>query len=86
MKVKKISIEPLESKHYSTNLVISVADEIGIIYDIGVEVYGYYPEASQRAVDKGWEPDWGMDHVESSAVYKIALAIEEALKERAFNT
>lgn len=79
MKVTNVELKPLETKHYMTQLNIFVEDEDGQEWRIGAEVYGYFPKPSQRELDTGWEPDYGMDHVETDAEHKIALAIVEAL-------
>ena len=79
MKIKSVSLEPLKFKHYATEILVEVYDEFGFPNDLYISISGYSPKASQREVDKGWEPDYGMDHVESEAGYKVALAIVEAL-------
>lgn len=35
---------------------------------------------SQRELDRGYNEDYGMDHVESDSSYQVALKILEALK------
>lgn len=80
MKIKSVELEPLELKHYTTKISIFVEGEGGQEWRIGAEVYGYSPKPSQREICAGWEPDHGMDHVETDAEHKIALAIVEALK------
>lgn len=80
MKIKDVILEPLESKHYLTEVVVYVEDAHGREWTVGVDIHGYYPNPSQREFDDGWEPDRGMDHVETEAEYKIALAVAEALK------
>ena len=79
MKIKSVTLEPLRFKHYATEIIVEVYDEFGFPNDMCVSVSGYFPSPSQREIDKGWEPDYGMDHVETEAEYKIALAIVEAL-------
>lgn len=80
MKIKSVTLEPLRSKHYSTDLVVEVYDQFGFPNDICITISGYYPKPSQREVDKGWEPDYGMDHVETEAEHILALIIKEALE------
>lgn len=82
MKIKEVFLRELEGKHYSTEVSVVVEDEKGEVYACGVEIYGYFPKPSYREYMKGWEPDMGMDHVETEAEYKIALAIVDALKGR----
>lgn len=80
MKVKSVELKPLSSKHYSTEVSVYVEDAFGQEYVVSVEIYGYFPAPSQRELDRGWEIDYGMDHVETHAEYTIALAIVKALK------
>jgi len=80
VKVKSVTLEPLRDKHYSTDLVVEVYDQMGFPNDILISISGYYPAPSQRELDKGWEPDYGMDHVETEAEYCLALVIKEALE------
>lgn len=82
VKVKEVFLKELQGKHYTTEVAVVVEHEDGSVYLLGVDVYGYFPRPSQREIDKGWEPDYGVDHVESEAEYKVALAIVEALKGR----
>lgn len=80
MKIKSVTLEPLRDKHYSTDLVVEVYDEFGFPNDILISIAGYYPAPSQRELDKGWELEYGMDHVETHAEYSLALLIKEALE------
>jgi len=80
MKIKSVTLDPLQGKHYSTELVVEVYDEGGFPNDLFISICGYYPKPSQREIDKGWEPDDGMDHVETEAGYVLALIIKEALE------
>lgn len=82
MKIVSVELKPLPSKHYHTEIDVTVEDASENRYKIGVDVYGYFPEPSQRELDNGWDIDYGMDHVETHAEYTIALAIVEALKGR----
>lgn len=82
MKIKSVTLEPLRGKHYSTDLVVEVYDDFGFPNDIVITISGYYPSPSKREIDKGWEPDDGMDHVETQAEYALALIIKEALEGR----
>lgn len=82
MKIKSVTLEPLRGKHYHTEILVEVYDEWGMPNDIWINISGYYPSPSQREIDKGWEPDDGMDHVETQAEYGLALIIKEALEGR----
>ena len=70
-------IEPLKGKHYSTKVSIQLPNG----EYIGVEVYGCNKNPSQREIDNGWEPDYGMDHVEGDKVYEVAIKIKALLEE-----
>ena len=74
MKIIAANLRPLSSKHYSTelSLVVNVA---GWNYNINIDISGYAPIASTRELARGWEPDQGMDHVESEVHYRIAKDI-----------
>jgi hypothetical protein len=80
VKIKSVNLHELASKHYATGISVEFTDESGFTYDAFIEVSGYSPQPSKRAIDQGWEPDWGMDHVEGQVQYEIALAIVEALE------
>jgi hypothetical protein len=80
MKIKSVTIEPLSGKHYGTEVFVKVFDQFGFSNDISISISGYYPAPSQREIDNGWEPDEGMDHVETEAEHVIALIIKEALE------
>lgn len=82
MRIKSVELEPLARKHYTTDVRVCVEDAWGDDYIIGIKVCGYFPAPSQRELDKGWDIEDGMDHVETHAEHMIALAIVEALKER----
>jgi hypothetical protein len=81
MKVVDVNILPLESKHYSTDLSVDV-DVDGHIYTMLVSISGYAPRASIREVDRGWEPDWGMDHIESETHFALAHMIASSLADQ----
>lgn len=80
MKFKSVTIKPLSWKHYETELVVEVYDQFGFSNDVSISISGDYPAPSQRELDNGWEPDDGMDHVETEAEYVVALIIKEALE------
>lgn len=80
MRIKSVTLEPLRDKHYSTDLVVEVCDEWGFPNSLVITISGYYPKPSQRELDKGWEPDYGMDHVETHAEHVLALIIKQALE------
>lgn len=77
-KVINTEILPLRQKHYSTDLIVTVGIE-GDQYEMGVSISGYAPNPSIREIKAGWEPDFGMDHVESEAHWRIAEVIHKAL-------
>ena len=79
LKVVSVELDPLPSKHYDTTLSVVVEVE-GTDYNLSVSVAGYAPKASRREVERGWNPDWGMDHTESESHLAIAELICEALK------
>ena len=79
IKVTSVELPPLEGKHYSTDLDVELSVN-GNPYYFRVDICGYAPNASQREKDRGWEPDWGMDHTESEAHLFLAQKILKALK------
>lgn len=79
MKIVDAKITPLPDKHYSTDVHVTV-DVNGELYVLTVSVAGYAPNASKREKERGWEPDWGMDHTEAEAHLYLAQRIVEALK------
>jgi len=85
MKIVDVNIRPLASKHYSTDLEVTVLVD-GNEYTIMVSIAGYTPHASHREKARGWEPDWGMDHTESEThlalAHLIAHALADLTKER----
>ena len=80
MKVIDVSLVHLQGKHYSTDVCVTVSVE-GREYNLLVSVAGYAPKASSREKERGWEPDWGMDHTESETHLSIAQTIVDALAE-----
>ena len=78
MRITGVELQKLPSKHYSTDLLITV-NQGGENYDFTVSVSGYGPKPSHRETKRGWEPDWGMDHVESDIHLLLAHNIKEAL-------
>jgi hypothetical protein len=75
MNITRIELEDLPSKHYSTELSVT-AEQNGDEYDFTINISGYGPKPSRRSLEGGWEPDWGMDHVESD----IHLFLAEMIK------
>lgn len=73
MKVVDVSLKPLPNKHYSTDLTVTF--DSGETFDVEISGYGSTP--SQREVDNGWEPDFGMNHVESEGHLFLAQKIKE---------
>lgn len=78
MKIKSVSLKELTSKHYSTDICV-VVEVDGEDYHFTIQVSGYAPKASRREIAAGWEPDWGMDHVESELHLFLAETISEVL-------
>lgn len=77
--VVDVEILPLRQKHYSTELVVTV-DVGGWQYDMRISITGYAPNPSTREIKAGWEPDFGMDHVESETHWQMAKVIQRALR------
>lgn len=77
MKLESIEIKPLESKHYSTDIDVVFYD--GSFCGVSVFGRGFYP--SERELLNGWEPEDGLNHVETGVVYEVAQVIEKALKD-----
>lgn len=80
MKVLNVFIRPLETKHYATDVEVEVEVD-GEQYPLVVSIAGYAPKPSIRARLQGWEPDRGMDHVESESHHMIAQLIASTLAE-----
>ena len=76
MEVTDVYLVPLSGKYYTTEVIVETDN--GSVF-IEISSGNYKP--SQREIDKGWEPDDGMDHVESEYSYEIAKKIVKALKE-----
>ena len=80
VKITEVELHPLKGKFYSTEISAGFVDETGNHGSMYIEISGYHSQPSEREVEKGWEPDWGMDHVEGQAQYEIAKAIVDMLK------
>jgi len=82
IRVGHIQIEPLSSKHYSTNLSVEVGgngwDKGGYRFTITISGVGTQP--SIREYEKGYYEDDGMNHVESQEHYELAVVIMDALR------
>ena len=65
MKITEVELADLPCNHYSTDLYVTVESDEGYEYAFTVSISGYGSKPSHRELEKGWEPDWGMDHVES---------------------
>lgn len=78
MKVVTTYLEPLRSKHYDTGIDVEIEKD-GSVYDLRISISGYYPKPSKRELEKGWDPEFGMDHVENEAELFLAEKIVEAL-------
>jgi len=79
IEITAVELLPLERKHYATEVSVGLTIN-GEVYTFRADVCGYAPQASSRERDRGWEPDWGMDHTESEAHLFIANRIVKALK------
>ena len=80
MKITKVDLAVLPLKHYSTDLYVTVESDEGYEYVFTVSISGYGPKPSFRELERGWEPDWGMDHVESDVHLFLAEAARSYLK------
>ena len=78
IKIAKSEILPLETKHYSTEVLVDVIVD-SKVYKFLISVSGYAPNASEREKERGWKLDWGMDHTESEAHLLIAQKIAKVL-------
>lgn len=82
MRIGKVKLEPLESKHYSTRVIVEVGgngyDEEGPYFT--VEISGTGSRPSTREYEKGYYPEDGMGHVESEEHMYLATRILEALR------
>ena len=79
MKIKSVELKPLtNSKYYETTVDI-IVESVPRDEHITVNIYGGYSTPSEREIELGWEPDYGMDHTESQETYEIAKKIIEAL-------
>ena len=76
MKVTEVELQPLPSKHYETSLIVEVDGR-----PFKVSICGSGSKPSQREINNGWEPEFGMDHVESVEHLFLARKIMEALSD-----
>lgn len=79
VKVTYSEVAPLGGKHYDTQVHVDVTDN-RVCYPFTISISGYHPQPSKREIDKGWEPDCGMDHVESEVHLLLAEVIKKALE------
>ena len=79
MKILKAEILDLQCKHYDTVVGLDIEGDDGEEYHLSISIAGYFPKPSKRELERGWEPDWGMDHIESEAHLEIAKKIVETL-------
>ena len=82
MKIKSVELRPLADKHYETEIRVVLQGDYSEEY-IGISIYGSTQTPSEREIKRGWEPDWGRDHVESKEGYEIAKLIMEMLSKNA---
>ena len=80
MKITKVELLDLPCKHYSTDLYATVENEDGEEYVFTVSISGCGPKPSSRELERGWEPDLGMDHVESSMHLFLAEKVRVLFK------
>jgi len=75
-------LKPLRSKYYSTELIVWVGrnswDKVGVPMRVSISGAGSCP--STREYERGYDPDEGMDHVESEEAYQLVKIIMEALR------
>lgn len=74
----EITLEPLEGKYYETVILVDLGNHRGLRISIG----GWGGEASEREKKNGWEPDYGMDHVETQDAYEVAKKIVKLLEDK----
>lgn len=70
MKLENFKMEPLKSKHYSTDIPLEVNGNNFLI-----RISGNGTKPSKREIDRGWEPEHGMDHTESEEHTYLASLI-----------
>ena len=75
MKILFSEIEPLRGKHYETTVHVDVFYE-GRTSTFRLDICGTGSMPSDREIERGWEPDYGMDHVESQEAYLLAKILE----------
>ena len=80
MKITKVELAELPNKHYSTDLYATVESDEGEEYVFTVSIWGYGPKPSSRELERGWEPEHGMDHVESDMHLFLAEKVRALLK------
>ena len=78
--IKSVELKPLRCKYYNTYIVVHMTDAEGYPTEVFIELYGGNYKPSEREMSSGWEPDHGMDHVESEYTYMITKKIMEALQ------
>lgn len=81
MRVTRVKLETLETKHYSTNVTVWL-DGDGWTTDgtpFSISISGYGKKPSDRELEKGYDVYEGMNHVESEEHLAIARAILQQL-------
>ena len=81
--IESVEVEPLPSKYYETELHVKARNGY-CNSTIRISISGYSYPPSVREVNRGWDAEHGMDHVEGEIQYKIALAIAEALEDKSW--
>ena len=74
MEVDSVELQPLPNKHYKTSLIVEVEGRT-----FKVSICGSGSKPSEREILALWQPDHGMDHVESEEHLFLAQKIMEAL-------
>lgn len=74
--IKDVYIMPLDCKYYDTQMVVLFDDG----EKLHISVSGYSSNPSVREINRGWERDHGMDHVEGVKAYKTAQLILRVLE------
>ena len=80
MKILSSEIEPIRGKYYETSIHVEVSYE-GRTSTFRIDICGSGSTPSDREIEHGWEPDYGIDHVESQEAYLLAQKIVETLTE-----
>jgi hypothetical protein len=75
VKILSVELKPLSPKYYETELIVTVEDSEGYANNLHVRIYGFGRKPSKRELEVGWDPEEGMDHVESECAFFLAEKI-----------